>query len=68
MKRDQIKNYNGRVIGTELYLPDLCALAGAFGAHAERVERPAQLIPAIKKALAAEGPVLLDVRCPIEGI
>jgi acetolactate synthase-1/2/3 large subunit len=31
MKRDQINHYGGRVIGTDLHLPDLCALAGAFG-------------------------------------
>ena len=68
MKRDQIKHYNGRVIGTELNLPDLCALAGAFGIHGERVERPQQLVPAIKGALSVGKPVLLDVVCPIEGI
>ena len=68
MKRDQIRNYNGRVIGTELRLPNLCALANAFGAYAARVERPSELVQEIKKALAAEKPALLDVTCPIEGI
>ena len=68
MKRDQIRHYNGRVIGTELMLPDLCAVAEAFGAYAARVERPSELVQAIGTALAARRPALLDVICPIEGL
>ena len=68
MKRDQIKHHGGRVIGTELYLPDLCALAGSYNIEAERVAQPQALLPAIKRALAARKPMLLDVICPIEGI
>lgn len=68
MKRDQIKHWGGRVIGTDLYVPDLCILASAFGAHAERVEKPSDLAPAIKKALTLDRLALLDVACPIEGI
>jgi acetolactate synthase-1/2/3 large subunit len=68
MKRDQIKHHGGRVIGTELHLPDLCALAGAYRIEAERVAQPKALLPAVKRALAARKPVLLDVICPIEGI
>ena len=68
MKRDQIKHYDGRVIGTDLHLPDLCALAGAYGIEAERVTHPQALLPALKRALALGKPILLDVLCPIEGI
>ena len=68
MKRDQIKHYGGRVIGTELYLPDLCALAGSYHVEAERVAEPRTLLPAVKRALAVRKPILLDVICPIEGI
>ncbi len=68
MKRDQIKRNNGRVIGTELYLPNLCAMAASFGAYSARVEKPSDLVQEIKTALAAEKPALLDVLCPIEGI
>ena len=68
MKRDQIKHHGGRVIGTELYLPDLCALAGSYNIEAERVAQPQALLPAMKRALAARKPILLDVICPIEGI
>jgi acetolactate synthase-1/2/3 large subunit len=56
------------VIGTDLNLPDLCALAGSFGAHTARVEKPAELIPALQTALNAQKPALLDVICPIEGL
>ena len=68
MKRDQIKHHGGRVIGTELYLPDLCALAGPYRIEAERVSQPRALISAVKRALAARKPILLDVICPIEGL
>ena len=68
MKRDQVKHYGGRVIGTDLHLPDLCALAGSYGIDSERVVQPKALLPAIKRALALGKPVLLEVICPIEGI
>jgi acetolactate synthase-1/2/3 large subunit len=68
MKRDQIRHYGGRVIGTELHLPDLCALAASYGVESERVAKPDALLPAIKRALAQGKPALLDVLCPIEGI
>jgi len=68
MKRDQIRHWGGRVIGTDLRLPDLCALAAAYGVEAQRVERPVELSPAIKRSLALGRPSLLDVVCPIEGI
>ncbi len=68
MKRDQIRHWGGRVIGTDLHLPDLCALAAAYGVEAQRVERPPELAPAIKRSLTLGRPSLIDVVCPIEGI
>lgn len=68
MKRDQIRHYGKRVIGTDLNLPDLCALAGSFGAHAARIEKPSDLVPVMTTALKAGKPALLDVICPIEGL
>ena len=68
MKRDQIKHHGGRVIGTDLALPDLPKLAGSYNIEAERVAEPGALLPAVKRALAARKPVLVDVVCPIEGI
>jgi acetolactate synthase-1/2/3 large subunit len=68
MKRDQMRHWGGRVIGTDLNLPDFCALAAAYGVDAQRVERPTELPRAIERALALGKPSLLDVVCPIEGI
>jgi pyruvate dehydrogenase (quinone) len=47
--------------GTVLANPDLAAVARAMGLHGIRVREPGQLAPAIAEALAAPGPVLLDV-------
>ena len=68
MKRDQIKHYDGRVIGTDLHLPDLCALAASYGIDRARVDQPSVLLPTMKRAFALRKPMLLDVVCPIEGI
>ena len=68
MKRDQIRHWQGRVIGTDLNLPDLCALAKSYGVDARRIERPPELRPAFERAFALDKPALLEVICPIEGI
>ncbi len=61
--RDQQETH-GRVVGTRLQFADHAAMARAFGAHGERVERAEDLPAAIARAKAAlaEGrPALLDV-------
>ncbi len=60
-KVSQAKRYGGRFIGTELPIPDLAAVAKAFGAHGERVERPEQIRGALERAVASKKPALLDV-------
>ncbi|MAM25941.1 MAG: acetolactate synthase [Rhodobacteraceae bacterium] len=57
---DQEFNYGGRVIGTELRHSDYAAMARALGAHGERVEDPAQLKDALRRALA-NAPAVIDV-------
>ncbi|MCW5657095.1 MAG: thiamine pyrophosphate-binding protein [Burkholderiaceae bacterium] len=55
---------HGQVVGTRLQRADHAAMARAFNAHGERVERAADLPMALERALAAlkEGrPALLDV-------
>ncbi len=47
--------------GTVLENPDLAAVARALGLEGIRVEEPAELDGAVRAALAAKGPVLLDV-------
>jgi pyruvate dehydrogenase (quinone) len=47
--------------GTEMQNPDFSAVAKAIGFHAERVERKADVAPAIERAFAHPGPALLDI-------
>lgn len=47
--------------GVELKNPNFAALAEAVGMAGLRVEDPAQVRPALEKALAIDGPVLVDV-------
>jgi acetolactate synthase-1/2/3 large subunit len=57
---DQEMNYGGRVVGTTLRHSDYAAMARALGAHGERVEGPAELAGALRRALA-NAPALIDV-------
>jgi acetolactate synthase-1/2/3 large subunit len=57
---DQEANYGGRVVGTTLRHSDYAAMARALGAHGERVEEPAKLADALRRALA-NAPALVDV-------
>jgi acetolactate synthase-1/2/3 large subunit len=59
-RHDQEANYGGRVIGTTLRHSDYAAMARALGAHGERVEDPADLLPAIRRGLAG-APAVVDV-------
>jgi pyruvate dehydrogenase (quinone) len=47
--------------GTVLQNPDLAAVARAMGMEGFRVEEPSHLDGAVQRALAVDGPVLLDV-------
>ena len=57
---DQEMNYGGRVVGTTLRHSDYAAMARALGAHGERVEDPAKLGEALRRALA-NAPAVVDV-------
>ena len=57
---DQEINFGGRVVGTTLAYSDYAAMARALGAHGERVEDPAELAAAIRRALA-NAPAVVDV-------
>ncbi|MBI4247468.1 MAG: thiamine pyrophosphate-binding protein [Candidatus Rokubacteria bacterium] len=56
----------GRSGGTDLANPDFVALARAFGARGERLERIAALPRALATALAHEGPSVLELRLAVE--
>lgn len=62
MKRDQMKTYNGRVIGTELFIPDLSKLAELYGAKGFAVTNKEELKPAFQQALASDEFVVVDVK------
>ncbi len=62
MKRDQMKTYGGRVIGTELFIPDLSRLAELYGAKGFAVTRKEELKPVFQQALATDEFVIVDVK------
>jgi acetolactate synthase I/II/III large subunit len=62
MKRDQMKTYGGRVIGTELFIPDLPKLAELYGAKGFAVTSKEELKPVFQQALASDDFVVVDVK------
>ena len=62
MKRDQLNHYSGRVIGTELFVPDLARLAELFGAKGYTITRPEEVRPVLQKSLASDDFVVVDVK------
>ena len=53
--------YEERRIGVDLHAPDFAALAKAFGADGLKVTELEDLGPAVEKALAADGPTVIEV-------
>jgi acetolactate synthase-1/2/3 large subunit len=46
----------------EPYSPDFAAIGRAFGIHTEAASEPAEVRPAVERALASDGPSLVHVR------
>jgi acetolactate synthase-1/2/3 large subunit len=65
IRMHQERHFPGRVSGTDLVNPDFVALARAYGAHAELVERSADFAAAFDRALRAGRPALLEL--PVDG-
>jgi acetolactate synthase-1/2/3 large subunit len=61
VKRTQQLAFGGRLIASELSNPDFVALARAFGIDAECVHTPSQLEGALRSALSARAPALIEV-------
>ncbi|MGE5305396.1 MAG: thiamine pyrophosphate-dependent enzyme [Alphaproteobacteria bacterium] len=61
IRMHQEAQYPGRPYGTELVNPDFAALGAAYGAVGLKVSRDAEFLPAFKKALASDGPALIEV-------
>ncbi|KMY55267.1 acetolactate synthase [Bacillus sp. FJAT-27231] len=54
-------HFPDRMIGTDLTNPDFAEMARLFGAHGERVERNAEFVPALQRALASGLPAVIEV-------
>jgi acetolactate synthase I/II/III large subunit len=68
IRMHQERQFPGRVHGTVLANPDFVALAGAYGAHAELVERNNDFAEAFERALAAGRPAVIELRVDPEAI
>jgi len=68
IRMHQEMHYPGRVFGTELHNPDFAALAKAYGAYGETVERTEDFPAAYERARAFAGPALLDLKVDPEAI
>lgn len=62
-KSDQLVNFRGRIVGTELNNPDFARLAELFGARGLKAE-PERLGKALNQALEAKQPTVIEVPLP----
>ena len=68
IRMHQERDYPARVHGTALSNPDFVALAQAYGAHGELVERTADFAPAFERAVQSGRAALLELRVDPEAI
>ena len=68
IRAHQERNYPARVSGTTMINPDFCALARAYGFHAERVERTEDFEAAFERAMASKTGALLDLNISPEAL
>ncbi len=61
VKRIQQNNYEGRTVVSDLVNPDFVRLAESFGMRGERVTTPEALRPALKAAIKANAPALIEI-------
>ena len=59
--RAQIEQFDGHVLGTELYNPDFVKLAEAYGVRGVRAHDAGELELALREALAADAPRIIEV-------
>lgn len=68
IRMHQEREYPQRVSGTALVNPDFCALARAYGLHAEPVKDAAGFGTALREALARDGGTLIAIKLSPEVI
>ena len=61
VRRELEDRFEGRSLGTDLVNPDFVTLADAFGVPGVRTDGPEGLERALRDALAADGPTLIEV-------
>jgi acetolactate synthase-1/2/3 large subunit len=61
---DQMTRFGGRVIGTRLHNPDFVQLAEAYGAVGVKLDSHQDLGDALRNALRAQRPVVIEVPIP----
>ncbi|HWA51167.1 MAG TPA: thiamine pyrophosphate-binding protein [Dongiaceae bacterium] len=66
IRMHQERTYPGRVSGTDLRNPDFVALAKAYGAHGELVEKTADFALAFDRCAKAGKPSLIEIRLSAE--
>ncbi len=62
IRMHQERDYPGRVVGTDMVNPDFCALAKAYGGHAELVTNTGEFAPAFERAKSANSPALIEIQ------
>ena len=68
IRMHQEREYPGRIAHTGLRNPDFAALARAYGANGETVNRTDEFQPAFERALAADVPSLIEIRLDPDAI
>jgi acetolactate synthase-1/2/3 large subunit len=68
IRLQQEREYPGRNIGTDLSTPDFAALARAFGCGSLVISREEEVGPTLDAALAAPGPVLIEVKASLSAV
>jgi acetolactate synthase-1/2/3 large subunit len=61
IRMHQERSYPDRTIATRLVNPDFAALARAYGAHGETVERTEEFAPAFERALASGKAAVIEL-------
>ena len=61
LRRIQAARFDGRTTGVDLATPDFVKVAEAMGMTGIRVEGASRFREAFREAMAADGPVLLDI-------
>ncbi|MEM7217317.1 MAG: thiamine pyrophosphate-dependent enzyme [Pseudomonadota bacterium] len=68
IRMHQEKHYPARVSGTDIVNPDFVAIAGAYGMHAERIERTDDFAAAFARAVSSPTGALLELMVDPEAL